>query len=90
MAVVKAVSTLTGENPVEMNQLHTVVDPDALDTVFAPTQRPYERLDGSVRFEYHGYFVVVNANGRGYIYESREECRQSAEGGIATVKSSPE
>ncbi|MFC3959904.1 HalOD1 output domain-containing protein [Halovivax cerinus] len=44
--------------------LYSVVDPDALDTVFAPAPSGDGRSNGSVRFEYAGYTVTAYSDGR--------------------------
>lgn len=68
-AVVEAVSEregvdLTEFEPPEFDPLYTVVDPEALDALFAPTHGGEERTDGSVTFEYEGYTVTVHSDGR--------------------------
>ncbi|WP_435158459.1 HalOD1 output domain-containing protein [Haladaptatus sp. DFWS20] len=41
--------------------LYDVVDPDALERLFAPTQAGTER-HGTVTFQYCGYQVTINSN----------------------------
>ena len=62
-AVVEAVAEAEGVNPVELSPpLYEVVDPDALDDLFAPTT-VNGRMDGEVRFSYVGYEVTVAGDG---------------------------
>lgn len=67
-AVVEAVADREGVDvtdlePPAFEPLYTVVDPDALDAVFAPTHDGKRRTSGSVTFEYEGYTVTVNSDG---------------------------
>lgn len=71
-AVVTAVAEESGEDPVALSLLCEAVDPDSLDTIFAPDSDPTRVPNGSIQFEYHGYWIIVNANGRGYLYEQDE------------------
>ncbi|MFB9807991.1 HalOD1 output domain-containing protein [Haladaptatus pallidirubidus] len=43
--------------------LYEVVDPDALDSLFAPTYTGGTRTDGRVQFAYAGYEVVIHSTG---------------------------
>lgn len=69
-AVTMAVSHVSGDDPMAMEPLASVIDPDAVANLFAPTRKQTERGRGSVDFEYHGHRVIIDANGRGSIYES--------------------
>lgn len=71
-AIVTAVAEESGEDPVALSPIYEVVDPDSLDTIFALGNEPTRIPTGSVQFEYHGYSVIVKANGRGYLYEQDE------------------
>ena len=71
-AVVIAASEASGDDPEELEPLYTVIDPDSLNSLFARTQTAQSRGTGRVGFEYHGYWVVVEANGRGYLFESAD------------------
>jgi len=68
-ALISTLSEVLEDNILDVPPLYSAVDPDSLDQLFAPTRTPPTRLDGSVKFEYQGYQVVINANGRGYIYD---------------------
>lgn len=71
-ALVMAVSEATGDAPDELNPLYTVIDPDALDSLFARPRQAHARVNGRLTFEYHGYWVVISATGRGYLYDADE------------------
>lgn len=62
--VLRRVADAEGEDPGDLDPpLFRVVDPDALDALFAPTTGPSDRTTGLVRFEYLGYKVTVLADG---------------------------
>lgn len=67
-AVVAAVSEVTGDHPEDLDPLFDAVDPDCLDGIFTPTSYSQARLNGGVEFAYNGYWIVVRANGKGYVY----------------------
>lgn len=70
--VVEAVAEAEGVDPLELTPpLCEVIDPDALDHLFATT--PVDsRMDGKVTFDYNGY--EVTAWGSGYVsVREREE-----------------
>lgn len=70
--VVEAVAEAEGVPPVELKSpLYDVIDPDALDQVFAERLTD-GRMSGRVTFSYNGYEVTVC--GDGYVsVESQEE-----------------
>ena len=55
-AVVDAVATTAGTDPIELPPLYDSVDPDALDTLF---ERQREGTDLEIAFSYTGYRVVI-------------------------------
>ncbi|WP_247728728.1 HalOD1 output domain-containing protein [Halovivax limisalsi] len=68
-AVVEAVAEaegidVTDVEPPAFEPLYEVVDPEALDLLFAPTVGGAERAAGSVSFEYAGHDVTVYSDGR--------------------------
>lgn len=69
--VVEAVADAEGVDPLELSSpLYEVIDPDALDQVFAVTSTDGRR-DGQVTLSYNGYEVTVC--GDGYVtVEERE------------------
>ena len=59
-AVIDAVVAHTGEDPLEMDPLHSAVDPDALDKLFSRrSNRRQQRGDISVFFSFNGYEITV-------------------------------
>ena len=61
--VVTAIAAISGQKPDELDPLYTAVDPDALDSLFAPTASGGHRADVEVTFRYHGYEVAVRSYG---------------------------
>jgi hypothetical protein len=57
-AVVSAVADAEDVSPLELTPLASVLDPDALDALFASDSMAIEE----VRFDYEGYTVVVDDN----------------------------
>jgi hypothetical protein len=62
LAVVETVSTVLGVDSTEIAPLNDVVDTDALNQLFAPTDGSLRR-SGYVQFEYEGCIVGVWGNG---------------------------
>jgi len=60
LAVVEAVSAVTGQDPVAMRPLGEVIDSEALAMLFASTPHNDENY---AQFEYEGCFVRVKADG---------------------------
>lgn len=63
--VVETVAEAEGVDPTELDPLYSVVDPDALDSLFHSQSAHSETRAPStkVRFQYHGYDVrVTQAN----------------------------
>ena len=56
--IVRAVATETGEDPAALAPLYEYVDPDALKSLFAPTNGT-DRRGGTVEFAYDGHQVSV-------------------------------
>lgn len=55
--IIDEVATVTGSNPLDLDVLHNVVDPDAINTL-------YNRgFTGSLVFEYSGCTVTVDGDG---------------------------
>lgn len=61
-SVVEAVAEAEGVEPEELEPLYEVVDPDALEELFAPTSTT-GRMEGRVVFTYDGYEVTVCGDG---------------------------
>jgi hypothetical protein len=51
VAVLEAVTAATGRDPLDLPPLYSVLDPDALDDLFAPTRVDSGRRTGRVVFE---------------------------------------
>ncbi|WP_157971526.1 HalOD1 output domain-containing protein [Halorussus litoreus] len=60
--VIEAVSEATGSDPTEVGPLYHVIDPDALDRLFAGTPGR-TRVGGRVEFTFAGCDVVVRGDG---------------------------
>ncbi len=60
--VIEAVAETTDSDPTEVGPLYHVVDPEALDNLFAPTPGSGRR-GGQVEFTFAGCDVVVRADG---------------------------
>lgn len=63
VAVAEAVAAAAGMDPVDIPPLHSIVDPDALDILFAPTSVGDVRPGGSTTFDFEGYRVTVRSHG---------------------------
>lgn len=65
-AVVEAVASAEGCDPVDLPVLYERIDPDALDKLFDTPGRSDGRSSrpAHVRFTYHGYEVHAHADGR--------------------------
>ncbi|WP_162224465.1 HalOD1 output domain-containing protein [Halorussus amylolyticus] len=60
-SIVETVAEVEGVSPTELTPpLYDVVDPDALDQLFAPASN---RSDSRVVFFYNGYEVTVDGDG---------------------------
>lgn len=61
--VVSAVAEATGTDPLELEPLNEVVDPDALDALFSSSGLRSARPPRRVEFAYAGRTVVVTGGG---------------------------
>lgn len=62
-AVITAVAYARECDPLELPPLFRILDPDALDSVFAPLNGGRPLDNASVVFEYADYIVTVNSHG---------------------------
>lgn len=62
IAVVETVAALTGQKPTEMEPLNSVLNTDALNSMFKPASHN-SRLAGSIEVEYEGCFVKISGDG---------------------------
>ena len=71
MAVVGAVSTVANKDPLDIKPLHSTIDPDALNALFADS----ERGEGDVhaRFSVEGYSVTLSSCGRITVQPSQSD-----------------
>lgn len=68
-AVIEAVAEAEGVPPDELTPpayepLHAVIDPEALDALFAARSEGTDRPRGTVSFRFCGYDVTVDRDGR--------------------------
>lgn len=63
-AVVEAVADAEGVEPTDLRPLYEVVDPDALDSLFRERLGRGEPALGLITFQYQGYRVQVDEDGR--------------------------
>ena len=68
-AIVTAVAEEAGAEPMDLDPLFRVIDPDGLDCLLSPTDGSQTPHSVGVEFEYQGFYIVVKANGMGYLYE---------------------
>jgi len=64
--VVEAVADELDVDPMDLDPLIEVIDPDALDTLFKGQNR-----SGEIRFSYSGYRVIVQEDGQVMLNEDR-------------------
>lgn len=62
VAVIEAVAEATDTDPMNLPQLHDIVDTEALDLLFAERGGGGQRAGGTVTFEYANCEVVVNGD----------------------------
>lgn len=69
LTVVEKIADREGTDPAELHPpLHTVIDTDALDTLFQSTPSA-ARADGTIEFQYKGYQVRIDGSGEVQIGE---------------------
>lgn len=62
--IIELISDLEGIDPVDMSPpLFSVVDPEALDTLFQTSTDDGPQISGHVQFEYRGYDIRVQDDG---------------------------
>lgn len=70
--VVSKIAEREGIEPTELRPLHGVVDPDALNAIFAARAPGVARAGGRVTFPYCGYVVQVHGDGRVHVRADRD------------------
>lgn len=61
--VIRSVASLKGVKPTDIEPLHDVIDPDALNALFQPGSEEFSERRASVSFPLEGYEVTVYAEG---------------------------
>ncbi|SER72970.1 HalOD1 output domain-containing protein [Natrinema salaciae] len=61
--IVSTVAALSGSDPTEVERLYDRIDPESLETLFAPTSGPATRNTGQVSFRLDAYTITVHATG---------------------------
>ena len=68
-AIVEAVANREGVDATELPPLGSVIDPDALNSLFAYSADEFPHSTGYVRFQYCGYRIVVHSDGEVVVEE---------------------
>ena len=69
LSVIRTVTEATDEDPLEMEPLYLIVDPDALDALCKSTRRSPDGAGTIVEFSFNGFRVRISATGMGYLFE---------------------
>lgn len=64
ITVVRMVADAEGVEPTELRPLYSAVDPDALDSLFEQSAGGSPAFQGQIQFQYHGYEVCIDDDGR--------------------------
>lgn len=67
-AVISAVADVSDEDPVKMEPLHSVLDPDSIDSLLDSRGVISRRSDVRVEFSFNGYGVQVSETGEGFVF----------------------
>jgi hypothetical protein len=67
-AVIDAVSAASGEDPMEMEPLHSAIDPDSIDRLFDSHGDTSRQSDLRLEFSFNGYGVQVSETGKGIVF----------------------
>ncbi|MFH5801600.1 HalOD1 output domain-containing protein [Haladaptatus sp. CMAA 1911] len=69
--VIRAVAILNDTDPTDLTPLSEVVDPDALDALFAPKASEIPRnTNGYIKFNYDAYYIRVDGSGQITVQQS--------------------
>lgn len=75
-AIIDAVATVTGSDPLQLRPLYEVVDLDSLGRLFQPGRSgDAHQANRSVRFQYEGCEVTVDAAGQTRV-RATDACRK--------------
>ena len=61
--ILTAIAESTDQSVEDLGPLYDVIDPEALDALFAPRADGSPRPVGEVSFQYAGYWVTVSSGG---------------------------
>ncbi|GAB3667542.1 HalOD1 output domain-containing protein [Halopiger thermotolerans] len=61
--IIATIADLSGSDPAELDRLYDRIDPDSLETIFAPANGSVARNSGRVSFRLDAYEVTVHASG---------------------------
>ncbi|WP_254522722.1 HalOD1 output domain-containing protein [Natrinema caseinilyticum] len=61
--IVSTVAELSESDPTEVERLYDQIDPESLETLFAPTSGTAGRNIGQVSFQLDAYSITVHATG---------------------------
>ena len=75
ISIVDAVAAARGCDPADLEPLHDVVDPDALQALFAGSGRS----TGRIQFAYGDHTVVVDADGNVLVRDGPDECGENVD-----------
>lgn len=67
IAVIEAVASVSGRDPIDIEPLNRYVDPDALDDIFQRTGAA-SPANGRISFPLEEYLVVVRGDGEILVY----------------------
>lgn len=70
--VIRAVAAETDADPLDLDRLFDVVNPESLNALFEPTKRGSSRAMGMVAFQYEGCEVTVHASGEIEVVSSKQ------------------
>ncbi|RBI60416.1 hypothetical protein DMJ13_19100 [halophilic archaeon] len=62
-AIITHIAAQKDVEPTTLDPLYEVIDPEALENLFAPQLDGTSRTDGQVEFAYSGYRVTITSDG---------------------------
>lgn len=84
-AVVAEIAAQERTDPAELDpSLYEILDPDALNALFAPTKVGHARSSGRVEFSYCGYNVTAYSDGHVHVQEPTDPTNTDFSKGKAT------
>ncbi|RKD93442.1 HalOD1 output domain-containing protein [Halopiger aswanensis] len=61
--IIETIADLSGSDPADLDRLYDRIDPDSLETIFAPANGSVTRDSGQVSFRLDAYEITVHASG---------------------------